>query len=485
MKRASGNIVHNTLTQTYYAPSPAVSQPANPVLSGFAPPPAFSQKIAPKACKRALEPNASMSQPNEEKYEAMVDKILPSGKRHKEEESFESQETNASTNREMPVVLLECFENLGVEEANKVGTVPPAVLTQPLPYQSQLLAEDNKEEAAPPIEPETPIPINPADLEVIGIDTLNYLVCREQAYSPDPYYMEKYQPDLTWTMRLILIDWIMEVCMEFQLKRETFHYSVNFIDRFLSLVPRVGKSELQLVGVTALYVAAKMEEVYVPKIQDFAKATDNGYTIDQIKKMEAILTKTLKWELAPPTLNMWGNWYMGQWDTYIQVSEYARGHVLIQSVSDPMVVFKLPNEKAYSRFRELTQLLDLVTLDIMTLRYHPRALVASALYVLLAFHFGQATIEEIVNQFPNGSLFINPQYPFNDLFSDFLRASFGFDLPELLPTIQYMSGFLALPFNYTVPQVKKYHPEAEVFLYKIINIGKFRRIFIVPNPSSK
>jgi len=48
-----------------------------------------------------------------------------------------------------------------------------------------------------------------------------------------------------------------------------------------------------------------------------------------------------------------------------------------------------------------------------------------------------------------------------------------------------MSGFLALPFNYTVPQVKKYHPEAEVFLYKIINIGKFRRIFIVPNPSSK
>lgn len=122
-------------------------------------------------------------------------------------------------------------------------------------------------------------------------DMLKYLIQRDQAYSADPYYFEKFQPELNWTMRLILLDWMMEVCSEFKLKRETFHYSVNYVDRYLSCTPRVAKSDLQLVGVTALYLAAKMEEIFSPKLSDFVKSTDNGYTIEQIKKMEVTISK--------------------------------------------------------------------------------------------------------------------------------------------------------------------------------------------------
>ena len=79
-------------------------------------------------------------------------------------------------------------------------------------------------------------------------------------------------------MRTILIDWMMEVCMEFTLKRETFYYAVNFVDRYLSRVKNIKKNNLQLIGVTSMYIASKMEEVLSPKVGDFVKSTDDGYS---------------------------------------------------------------------------------------------------------------------------------------------------------------------------------------------------------------
>ena len=64
----------------------------------------------------------------------------------------------------------------------------------------------------------------------------------------------------------------MEVSSEFTLKRETYHLAINFVDRYLSKV-NVTKIELQLVGVTSLYMAAKCEEIFPPRISDFAKST--------------------------------------------------------------------------------------------------------------------------------------------------------------------------------------------------------------------
>ena len=61
-------------------------------------------------------------------------------------------------------------------------------------------------------------------------------------------------------MRTILFDWMMEVSAEFSMKRETFHYSVNYTDRYLERVHNVPKGELQLIGVTALYIASKMNK---------------------------------------------------------------------------------------------------------------------------------------------------------------------------------------------------------------------------------
>ena len=80
-------------------------------------------------------------------------------------------------------------------------------------------------------------------------------------------------------MREILIDWMSEVCEEFMIKRDTLYISVDFIDRYISMADyEISKSELQLIGITSLFLACKLDEVYIPRVTDFALATDGGYS---------------------------------------------------------------------------------------------------------------------------------------------------------------------------------------------------------------
>lgn len=89
------------------------------------------------------------------------------------------------------------------------------------------------------------------------------------------------QPDITNTMRAILVDWLVEVCDEFNLLPETLYIAVAYTDRYLSSVS-VPRSKLQLVGVTSLYLASKFEEIYPPDIGEFAYITDDTYTKKQV-----------------------------------------------------------------------------------------------------------------------------------------------------------------------------------------------------------
>lgn len=77
---------------------------------------------------------------------------------------------------------------------------------------------------------------------MFGIENLEFLVERDALYAPDPYYLNGVkQPNLTSNMRATLLDWMMEVAEEFHLKRETYHISVNIVDRYLSLKHAIKK----------------------------------------------------------------------------------------------------------------------------------------------------------------------------------------------------------------------------------------------------
>lgn len=62
----------------------------------------------------------------------------------------------------------------------------------------------------------------------------------------------------------------------------------------------VCRKKLQLVGITALLLASKYEEMFSPNIEDFVYITDNAYTSSQIREMETLILKELKFELGRP-----------------------------------------------------------------------------------------------------------------------------------------------------------------------------------------
>ena len=86
-------------------------------------------------------------------------------------------------------------------------------------------------------------------------------------------------------MREILTDWLIEVHLKFKLLPETLFLTVNLIDRYLSTTS-IYRNKLQLVGVTAMLIASKYEEIYPPIVTDFVYITDNAYTREEILKME-------------------------------------------------------------------------------------------------------------------------------------------------------------------------------------------------------
>lgn len=68
-------------------------------------------------------------------------------------------------------------------------------------------------------------------------------------------YMEKVQNDVTPTMRMILVDWLVEVADEYKLVSDTLYLTVTFIDRFLSSHV-LARNSLQLLGVSCMLAAS-------------------------------------------------------------------------------------------------------------------------------------------------------------------------------------------------------------------------------------
>lgn len=290
-------------------------------------------------------------------------------------------------------------------------------------------------------------------------ETVHYLIQQEEVYAPHPDFLEHAQPNLRWKMRAILLDWMQEVCSDYLLKRETFYYAVNYVDRYLSVTPNVEKKNLQLVGLTALYLAAKVEEVLLPKVENMVLAANNTYTAGQITKMETQLYFSLEFRITPPTLNTWTNWYAAQWDAFVDGSPNAQDNVLLGSMELP-IKFKLPTQTSYALYRHLMQILDATILDVQTLQYRQRALVLSTMYILLGREFQQFTTEVIVNDFPNSSGYLlDEAFAYNNLFGMYLQECFGVELPNLLPTIQFVATFFAADLDISLPIAAKIDKE--------------------------
>jgi len=121
---------------------------------------------------------------------------------------------------------------------------------------------------------------------------------QQEKYSAKPYMT--IQSDLNYKMRGILVDWIIDVHLSMKLLPPTLWLTVNIMDRYLSKTP-IMRKVLQLVGIAALSLACKTEEIYAPGPQDFVYITDNAYSTTELMGMELNVLEVLGWQLAVPT----------------------------------------------------------------------------------------------------------------------------------------------------------------------------------------
>ncbi|SCV69562.1 BQ2448_2582 [Microbotryum intermedium] len=139
---------------------------------------------------------------------------------------------------------------------------------------------------------------DPLMVSAYVVEVYDYLKELELTTMPETDYMAN-QNEITWKMRGILIDWLIEIHTKFRLLPETIFLATNIIDRFLS-TRVVSLVKFQLVGVTALFIAAKYEEVVCPSVANFLYMTDGGYGDDEILKAERYVLSIIEFNLSYP-----------------------------------------------------------------------------------------------------------------------------------------------------------------------------------------
>uniref|UniRef100_A0A3Q0QVA2 Cyclin E2 n=1 Tax=Amphilophus citrinellus TaxID=61819 RepID=A0A3Q0QVA2_AMPCI len=181
---------------------------------------------------------------------------------------------------------------------------------------------------------------------------------KELKYVHDKGYLQRH-PKLQPKMRAILLDWVLEVSEVYSLHRQTAYLAQDFFDRYMLTQENVSKDYLQLIGITALFIASKIEEIYPPKIYEFAYVTDGACDMWDIQRTELQILKALDWNLCPETPISWLK-------LYAQVEARKDEENFLEP------------QFSQETYIQITQLLDLCMMDITVLDYNYSVLAAAA-----------------------------------------------------------------------------------------------------------
>ncbi|PRP89331.1 G1/S-specific cyclin-E2-like [Planoprotostelium fungivorum] len=181
--------------------------------------------------------------------------------------------------------------------AHKQGRVcdmPQHLEPAPITQNSHKITRTHEES----VKPSLSIPTAEKDYVEKSLFDRDNLRFKDQMYRPSGdiwAVQEEIRPD----SRAILIDWLYEFSEGHHLQTETAMMAINYIDRFMA-IKRISLDQFQLLGFTALRLAAKMQESELISL----------WYIDDISpgdviEMEMCLLFTLSWNLCPPTSITW------------------------------------------------------------------------------------------------------------------------------------------------------------------------------------
>ena len=269
-------------------------------------------------------------------------------------------------------------------------------------------------------------------------------------------------PKIKWNDRLKTLLWMMKNCEEFAYKRDTFHYALYYFDAFLFLSKeKINQKDLKLIGITCISLSAKIEEIQIPKLSEYAKSIEPkniDLYINLIISMEQKICSTLKWKLIPITTEIWLNWYICQWDLYIDSSPEIKKELMKYIKEDDIIYFKRQNEKAYSNYRRIYQLIDLISLDYNNYSYDKRGIIAGCFFECITFEYN---LEYSFDKKKLWSKKKDNKLPFiilvQKMYNLFLEQSFDFLFNDKLiqKSIKYVLQFSKFSFSYNMPLIYK------------------------------
>ena len=135
-------------------------------------------------------------------------------------------------------------------------------------------------------------------------DILSNMYTKEDVYTPpiNPCLVDREisRIYIKPSMRAILIDWMIQVSRAFKLSRASFLLGMSIVDRYLAS-NKVSLKKLQLLTITAIFMAAKIEEVKLPKLSKYCEMTDKSYTSDEMLAAEMAILQSLEFKMSPPS----------------------------------------------------------------------------------------------------------------------------------------------------------------------------------------
>lgn len=190
-------------------------------------------------------------------------------------------------------------------------------------------------------------------------EIMDVLLASETQTSAAHGYMKR-QPDINERMRSILVDWLVEVHLKFRLHSDTLFLTINIVDRVLEKTA-VFRQQLQLVGVAALFVAAKYEEIHPPELKDLVYITDSAFLREDILDMETRILRLLEYRVTAPGPNRF-------------LERFHSGSSVKQTTLHLSYYF-----------------LELALVDYKMLRYRASVTAAAALYLSRKIHHSEET----------------------------------------------------------------------------------------------
>jgi len=126
------------------------------------------------------------------------------------------------------------------------------------------------------------------------------LLTREDKYIPSCRYFDIVQNEIGPHMRLMVTTWMKDVCEEQMCEEDVFVLAVNYLDRFLSIVP-TRKCKLQLLGVACLLVASKFRDTSPLGVYKLCTYTDDSITSEELLVWEMKVLEQIQWDLSAVT----------------------------------------------------------------------------------------------------------------------------------------------------------------------------------------